>query len=1157
MIHFSSYKFQIILFALIGISVLQEVNAQEIEIIKNRSVRDREVQIKVYPDSLVYSLPHRNIRENSEIVISENDTLRLNIDYTIDYANGVLHLTGSGIEYDSLLLSYRTNQPFEPIVAQYWTGFISREDDSASLVKIIPHTDNTARSAAPIRDERLKSHGSLVRGVKVGTNEGLSLNSGLRIQMEGEISDGINLIASMTDQNSPIQPEGNTQTLKEIDKVYVGLTGEKFELTLGDIGVNYGGSNFANYRRKLQGGSGSADIGGTTVTVTGAVSRGKFRTLSFNGIEGNQGPYRLIGDEGNLEVFVIAGSENVYIDGEKMSRGETKDYVIDYSNAELTFTPYRIISSDSRIAVDYEFSDRSYNRSVLASSLTTEIIAGKVRFGGRFIRESDDRDNPIGTTFTESELSALASTDEENVFVEGGIKVGEEKGAYNKIFDPLKGDSVFKYVGLNPDGTFNGVWSVFFTQVGAGNGDYDNKLGDSLLVSPQGNFYFEYVGIGNGSYIAKKRIRSPSAQSIVSFNLAVKPSEKISIQTEIGLSSKDKNTFSSLNDNDNTGSALLIKGVFNTTAPDKGGVVFDSYIRRIAEEFSSLDRIDEIEFDRRWNKPVGLEGTETIIEGGAKIKSRGSDELYGRFGRLEVENEWRSNRIEIGGEKNIRFLGNISLNQEILNSKTNDGLIKSEWKRRKGRLKKNWNKFTPVFGFEFEDKEDSDSLNSGFKYLEYFAGIEIKNIGPLNLLTEYTVRNDEERLNDLLVPRSKAISKTLGFEIPSTKIYSANLRFSRRTREFKGMFKDNLSNSQSNLIDMRSDLHPMNGALRLVMDYRAASELLAGIERVYLKVEEGRGNFRFDEDVNEYVPDISGDFILRTRQTDNYEPVTDLRVSMRLMIEPKRLNANRRNRRAKSGFWQGVSSRTFIRIDEKSKDSDTGALLRLEPSKFRNPNSTLFWNLTFEEDLTMFKRRNGSYLRLRYRYLDNFNNQFITGGEESLTKEASFRWRQTRSTKTRYDIEGSRSSTLRSFSSSLRRGRDIISNEVSIDLSRLPSSRVEFGAKFTVGRDMDRLSSNDLKASLTEIELRNNYFLKGRGMIRFLTSWAHVGVTPNGAPLTFEMANGLKEGDSYKWSLSFDYKMGSNLNAMLTYEGRNEAFRETRHVGKAEVRAWF
>lgn len=1153
----SSYKLRFLLLVLIVSIVLPEVYAQEIEVIKNRSVRDRELKLKIYPDSLVYPLPHQHIIENSVTVIFENDTLRFNSDYTIDYRNGVLKLTDTERDIDFLHLSYRTNQPFEPIVGQYWTGLISFEDDSASVSRIIPRTRGSPRTKALIRDERLKSHGSLVRGVKVGTSEGLSLNSGLRIQLQGEISDGINLIASMTDQNSPIQPEGNTQTLKEIDKVYVGLSGENFELTLGDISVKYGGSNFANYRRKLQGVSGKANVGGTTINITGAVSRGKFKTLSLNGIEGNQGPYRLTGDEGNLGVFIIAGSENVYIDGEKMLRGETKDYVINYSNAELTFTPYRIISSDSRIVVDYEFSDRSYNRSVFASSMTTEIIPGKLKFRGRFIRESDDRDHPIGTTFTESEISALTATEEENAFVDGGSNVGFGKGAYEKIFSSLRGDSIFKYVGLNSEGTFNGSWSVFFTQVGDREGDYDNRLGDSLLVSPEGNFYFKYVGSGNGSYIASKRLRTPSSQSIASFDLDIRDSEYITIQTEIGLSSKDKNTFSPLNDNDNSGSALLLKGVFNTTSPDEGGIIFDAYFRRIAEEFNRVDRIDEIEFDRKWNKPVALEGTETILESGVKIKGKRSDELYGRFGRLEVEDEWIFDRTEIGGEKNIRFLGNIMLKQEILASQAIDDLYKSDWNRRKGRLKKNWNKLTPVFGFEFEDKEISDSLNTGFKYLEYFAGLEIKRIGPVNLLTEYTIRNDDERKNNLLEPRSKAISKTLSLEIPSTKIFSANLRFSRRTREYKGVFKESLSNSQSNLIDMHSDLHPMKGAIRLVVDYRAASELLAGIERVYLRVEEGRGNFRFDESVNEYVPDNSGDFILRTRQTDNYEPVTDLRMSIRIMIEPKRMNTNRRNRRTKSGFWQGVSTRTLIRIDEKSKDSDSGAILRLEPSKFRNPNTTLIGNLTFEEDLTMLKKKNGSYLRLRYRYLENFNNQFITGGEESLTKEASFRWRQTRSTSTRYDLEGSRSSTLRSFSSSLRRGRDIISNEVIFNLSHLPSSKVELGAKFTVGRDVDRHSSDDLRASLFEIELRNNYFLKGRGMIRILTSWAHVGVTPIGAPITFEMANGLKEGDSYKWSIKFDYKIGSNLNTMLTYEGKNESFRETRHVGKAEVRAWF
>jgi len=1157
MITESIYKFNALILLLISTFTFVEIYAQEVETIKNRSLKDRNFSIKVVPDSSVYTLPHRDIIIYSETIISGTDTLIRSIDYTIDYDSGKLELTDTHRVVDSINLSYRVNQPFDPIIEQYWTGLIALEDDSIHPVKFTALNFNSQQTITPFREERLKSRGSLVRGVKVGTNEGLSLNSGLRLQLEGEISDGINLVASMTDQNSPIQPEGNTQTLKEIDKVYVGLRGRDFDLTLGDISTDYRGTTFSNYRRKLQGGSGNAKAGKTVINLTGAVSRGKFKTLSFGGIEGNQGPYRLTGSEGNLEVFIIAGSENVYIDGEKMSRGETNDYIIDYSNSELTFTPYRIITSDSRVVVDYEFSDRSYNRSVLASSLSTELSDGKIKFRSRYIRESDDRNNPIGTTFNESDLFALASSDEENLFTDGGSKVGIGKGAYIKIFSLQKGDSVFKYVGLNPDGTFNGSWTVFFTQVGEGKGDYDNRIGDSLLVSPEGNFYFEYVGNERGSYLASKRLRAPSTLTIGGFDLSLTPTKNITVHSEIGLSNNDRNTFSSLNDSDNDGNALLIKGIYNSTAANQGGMIFDSYFRRISKDFNSIDRVNEIEFDRKWNKPVGLTGTETILEGGAKIIGKSSDELYGRYGRLEVQERWESDKLELGGEKSIPILGKLMLKQELLSSKANDKSFKSDWNRRKGWLNKSWKKFAPTVGFEYEDKDDFDSLKTGFRYLEYFTGVKIKKIGPMNLLTEYRVRNDEERVNEILEPRSRAVSKTLGIEIPSTKIFSANLRFSRRTRDFKGLFKEKSADSQSNLIDMRSDLYPLKGAVRFMVDYRAASELLAGIERVYLKVEDGRGNFRFDKALNEYIPDDAGDFILRTRPTNRYEPVTDLRFSMRLLIEPKRLNRNRRKKRVKSKIPRNFSSRTLVRIDEKSKESDSGAILRLEPSKFRNPNTTLLGNFIFEEDLTILERKNGSSLRLRYRYFENFNNQFISGGEESLIREASFRWRQVPSTRTRYDIEGSRSSTLRTFSSVLRRNRDVISNELSINLSHLSTSKVEIGAKLTIGRDEDRKSSVDLKANLTEIELRNNYFLKGKGMVRLLTSWAHVSVTPNDIPITYEMANGFQEGNNYKWSVGFDYKIGTNLNAMLSYEGKNESFRKTRHIGKAEVRAWF
>ena len=229
----------------------------------------------------------------------------------------------------------------------------------------------------------------------------------------------------------------------------------------------------------------------------------------------------------------------------------------------------------------------------------------------------------------------------------------------------------------------------------------------------------------------------------------------------------------------------------------------------------------------------------------------------------------------------------------------------------------------------------------------------------------------------------------------------------------------------------------------------------------------------------------------------------------------------------------------------------------LDNSILRNAETTILGSLLFEEDVILLKKRNGSSLRLRYRYFEELNNQFITGSEERLRREASFRWRNTLSEQTRFDLEGNRSLTLKNFDSPLRRYLEVVSSEFSFNVSRLPSRKVEIGAKIALGWDRDLKRSDGLKTNLRELELRNNYFLKGRGMIRLLAGWANVSVNPKGVPITFEMANGFKEGNNYKWSVGFDYRLGSHLNASLTYDGRNDSGRRTRHIGRAEVRAWF
>ena len=90
------------------------------------------------------------------------------------------------------------------------------------------------------------------------------------------------------------------------------------------------------------------------------------------GKEGNQGPYKLKGNNGELFVLVVSGSERVYVNGVLLERGENNDYTIDYNAGEIVFTSLFTITSEMRINVEYQYSERNYNRLVTYAGATTE-----------------------------------------------------------------------------------------------------------------------------------------------------------------------------------------------------------------------------------------------------------------------------------------------------------------------------------------------------------------------------------------------------------------------------------------------------------------------------------------------------------------------------------------------------------------------------------------------------------------------------------------------------------------------------------------------------------------------------------------------------------------------------------------------------------------
>ena len=120
-------------------------------------------------------------------------------------------------------------------------------------------------------------------------------------------------------------------------------------------------------KRKLQGITSYGEFGNYYQQLTYATSRGTFNTNSFLGQEGNQGPYQLVGKNGEREIIVLAGTERVYVNGTLQIRGENNTYIIDYSLGQITFTNNRLITGEDRIEVDFEYANnfQRYGKSLM------------------------------------------------------------------------------------------------------------------------------------------------------------------------------------------------------------------------------------------------------------------------------------------------------------------------------------------------------------------------------------------------------------------------------------------------------------------------------------------------------------------------------------------------------------------------------------------------------------------------------------------------------------------------------------------------------------------------------------------------------------------------------------------------------------------------
>lgn len=508
-------------------------------------------------------------------------------------------------------------------------------------------------------------NGSFGRGLSFGNRQDVVVNSSLNLQLNGYLGDSIQLSAAISDNNIPIQPDGNTQNLNEFDQVYIQFAKKNWRFSIGDIDIRQNQSYFLNFYKRLQGAAfeTTTSIGPQSTNkllVSGAVAKGKFTRNVFNGLEGNQGPYRLKGANNEQFFIVLAGTERVWIDGVLLQRGEDQDYVINYNTAEVTFTPRQMITKDKRIQIEFEYADRNYLNAQLY--LTDEVALGrkfKIKVGA--YNNNDAKNSPINQTLDARQKQFLAALGDSTryAFYPSAVKdtFSTSQVLYRKMDTVYSTgrDSIFMYSADRNDT----LYSLSFIDAGPGNGDY--VLDYSANANGKVYKWVEPVGnLRQGNFIPATFLVAPRKQQV--FTLGGEYTEgNLLVKTELATSVLDVNTFSTKDKGNDQGFAgrLMVNHTKALHTRNALNLLTDLYVEQIGENFRPIERLRNVEFNRDWGLAYdAAPATENLVTVGAQLKDKSGHSLRYAFSSFQRSNNYQGFRnalLHTGQVKEWRF----------------------------------------------------------------------------------------------------------------------------------------------------------------------------------------------------------------------------------------------------------------------------------------------------------------------------------------------------------------------------------------------------------------------------------------------------------------------------------------------------------------------
>jgi len=1078
------------------------------------------------------------------------------LDYTVDFKKGIV------------IFSERIKQSQDSLIIDYlaYPDFLTRDYFQLDNKIIVENTNNLDKlyslqestkeqSFKPF--DGLNTVGSISRGVTIGSNQNAVVNSELDLQITGKLSDKVSIRASIQDANIPTQEGGYSQSLDEFDQIFIELYGENWNIRAGDVDLDNRKSYFGNFTKKVQGislgGTFNHDSGAkTSLFGAGALVRGVFQRSQFTGQEGNQGPYKLVGPNGELFILIVSGSERVYVNGLLLSRGENQDYVIDYNAGEIRFNPTYPITANMRITVEYQFTDRNYTRFIGYGG--GNYTSDKLDLGVYAYTESDAKNQPLQQSLSEDQVAILQQAGDDMTQMTAPSAIpdtfSDNKILYRK--DMADGQEIFVFSN-NPE---DELFSVRFSLVGDGMGNY--ILSSSNAISRIFEYVSPVLGVPQGNYEPIIQLNAPTKLQIGGVNGSYHPNEKTRIDFEIAGSKNDLNLFSDVDDDDNDGFAgrFSAQQAILKTADTLSLNAFGS-LDYINKDFRTVERLYNIEFNRDWNLMTPSGDQRFLISGLEFSKPKIGVARY-EFQNLDFSDNFSGFRHVFNSA--LRF-GKLSVlaNASYLDSE--GALLDSKFSRISAittySFKKGW------IGAKVNAEDNqvraiaNDSLTPISQKLnayEVFSGVGDSTKVFVELGYRVQV-NDSVRTSVL-----QKVNTSNTYYLKSKLINSPNAQLSlfanyRVLKDEDGEEEDEQSLNSRLLYNQTL----FKGGVRWNTAIEANNGVIPQQEFTYVQVDPGQGIYTWIDYNNNGIQELNEFEVAQFQDEAEYVRVLlpnqifvrirQNKFSQTLTLNPQQWSTEEGFKKTLSHFYNQASY-----VLDRQVRRENGSF-NINPFEDGGEDQ-LGLSLNFRNAL--FYNRGKQRFTTSYTFVTSSSSNLLTIGlqENKLTNhQLNFNhkfWKNWL-----FTLKGATGSNESISENFANRNFELDSYDVNPKISYLLNKQTRFDVFYQFLNEENLLGEQE---RLDQQRLGFSFGYNNVEKISINGEFNYINNDFSGnafSPVAYQMLEGLQPGTNFTWNLLFQKKITKYLDANLSYFGRKSENSNTIHTGSIQLRAYF